>query len=48
MSSHSPPFISFETRIDDGKLDAFRVPACFLATRFRTTLGMTHTRNTAA
>ena len=22
MSSHSPPFISFETRIDDGKLDA--------------------------
>jgi hypothetical protein len=28
MSSHSPPFISFETRIDDGKLDAFQVPAC--------------------
>src|SRR5215831_2090947 len=28
MSSHSPPFISFETRINDGKLDAFRVPAC--------------------
>jgi hypothetical protein len=23
MNLHSPPFISFETRYDDGKLDAF-------------------------